>query len=258
MDLRLTGQRAIVTGASRGIGRAIARALLAEGVQVVIAARDADVLRAAAVDLAARTGGTVIPVVADTGSDDSVRALVARAVDELGGVDILINNAARPGGATGPGGVATLPTAAVAADFNVKVLGYLRTAQAVTPLFAAQGSGRIVNIGGLSARQVGLASASIRNVGVAALTKTLADELGPHGVTVNVVHPGLTSTDDYDGTVRLSPDRRAAAGAGTAIRRVVTADEVAAVVTFLASPLAGAVTGESLAAGGGAPGPIHY
>ncbi|MGF7235532.1 MAG: SDR family NAD(P)-dependent oxidoreductase [Frankia sp.] len=258
MDLQLRDRRAIVTGGSRGIGRAIARALLAEGAHVVIAARDADALKAAAAQLAAQTAGTVIPVLADTGSDESVRALVVRAVDELGGVDILVNNAARPGGAASPGGVTTLPTAAVAEDFNVKVLGYLRTAQAVTPHFVAQRWGRIINIGGLSARQVGLASASIRNIGVAALTKTLADELGPHGVTVNVVHPGLTRTDGYDGTMGLTDENRAAAAANTAIRRVVTADEVAAVVTFLASPLAVAITGESIAAGGGAPGPIHY
>ncbi len=84
---------------------------------------------------------------------------------------------------TGAGGVATLSTADVADDFNVKVLGYLRTAQAVIPHFAAHKWGRIINIGGLAARQVGIASGSIRNVGVAALTKTLADELGQHGVT---------------------------------------------------------------------------
>ncbi|OAA27465.1 dehydrogenase of unknown specificity, short-chain alcohol dehydrogenase like [Frankia sp. EI5c] len=258
MDLRLAGRRAIVTGGSRGIGRAIAHALLAEGVHVVIAARDAEVLKSAAADLTARTNGTVIPVVTDTGSDESVRALVARAVDELGGVDILVNNAARPGGATSPDGTAGLPTAAVAEDFNVKVLGYLRTSQAVAPHFIAQRWGRIVNIGGLSARQVGGVSASIRNIGVAALTKTLADELGPHGVTVNVVHPGLTSTDGYDGRFTLAPEILATAAERTAIRQVVTADELAAVVTFLASPLAVAVTGESIAAGGGTPGPIHY
>ncbi len=258
MDLHLAGRRAIVTGGSRGIGRAIAQALVAEGVQVVIAARDPDVLKAAAAELSAGPDATVIPVVADTGSDASVQALVESTVAELGGVDILVNNAARPGGAGGAGGVAGLSTADAAADFNVKVLGYLRTAQAVTPHFIAQGWGRIINIGGLAARQVGLVSGSIRNVGVAALTKTLADELGAHGVTVNVVHPGLTRTEEHGGTVVLSEEWLQAAAARISLGRAVTADEVAAVVTFLASPLAVAVTGESIAAGGGTPGPIHY
>ncbi|MCM3921886.1 SDR family oxidoreductase [Frankia sp. AiPs1] len=258
MDLQLAGRRAIVTGGSRGIGRAVAGALLAEGVQVVIAARDAEVLKAAAAELSAAGGATVLAIVTDTASDTSVQALVESTVAELGGVDILVNNAARPGGAGGPGGVGALSTADAAADFNVKVLGYLRTAQAVTPHFVAQGWGRIINIGGLAARQVGLASGSIRNVGVAALTKTLADELGPHGVTVNVVHPGLTLTADHGGSVVLSDEQIQAAAARICIGRAVTADEVAAVVTFLASPLAVAVTGESIAAGGGTLGPIHY
>ncbi|MCK9877117.1 SDR family oxidoreductase [Frankia sp. Ag45/Mut15] len=260
MDLQLAGRRAIVTGGSRGIGRAIARALLAEGVQVVIAARNAEALKATAAELTeGGVGRTVLPVVADAGDDASVRELVEQTVAALGGIDILVNNAAKPGGAgAGGGGTVALSTADAAADFNVKVLGYLRTAQAVTPYFTAQGWGRIINIGGLAARQVGLASGSIRNVGVAALTKTLADELGQHGVTVNVVHPGLTLTADDGGSVVLSDEQIQAAAARIALGRAVTADEVAALVTFLASPLSVAVTGESIAAGGGTLGPIHY
>ncbi len=232
MDLRLAGRRAIVTGGSHGIGRVITKALLAEGVRVVIAARDAERLKTAAAELAADPGGTVIPIVADTGSDEAVRVLVARTVDELGGVDILVNNAAQPGGAGSPGGVTTLSTAAAAEDFNVKVLGYLRTAQAVTPHFIEQGWGRIINIGGLAARQVGLASGSIRNVGVAALTKTLADELGPHGGNVTVVHPGATPTESLAALTAEDPQRFAAFTGTMSIGRIMTADEVAAVVTW--------------------------
>ncbi|MBL7494166.1 SDR family oxidoreductase [Frankia sp. AgB1.9] len=257
MDLGLTGRRAIVTGGSRGIGRAVAAALVAEGVQVVIAARGEERLKATAAELGA-DGGVVVPVVADTGSDDSVRELVARTVGELGGVDILVNNAARVGGVGTPGDVRALATADAAVDFNVKVLGYLRTAQEVIPHFVEQKWGRIVNVGGLAARQVGLVGGSIRNAGIVALTKTLADELGPHGVTVNAVHPGATRTDKHGGTVSLTEEQYAAFGGRVAIGRIVTADEVAAVVTFLVSPAAVAITGESIAAGGGAPGPIHY
>ncbi|MBL7502648.1 SDR family oxidoreductase [Frankia sp. CNm7] len=257
MDLGLAGRRAIVTGGSRGIGRAIAAALLAEGVQVVIAARGEDQLKVATAQLSV-DGGVVVPVVTDTGSDESVQNLVARTVSELGGVDILVNNAARVGGPGGPGGVRAVTTEDAAADFNVKVLGYLRAAQEVIPHLVAQKWGRIINVGGLAARQVGLVGGSIRNAGIVALTKTLADELGPHGITVNAVHPGATRTDQHDGTLSLTDEQYAALGGRVAIGRVVTADEVAAVVAFLASPVAAAVTGESIAAGGGTPGPIHY
>ncbi|HMO55299.1 MAG TPA: SDR family NAD(P)-dependent oxidoreductase, partial [Tepidiformaceae bacterium] len=97
MELELAGRRAIVTGGSRGIGKEVARQLLAEGVDVAIVARGEDALRSAAADLA-RLGGRVVPISADTGSDASVKAMVERAVAEFGGVDILVNSAAKPGG----------------------------------------------------------------------------------------------------------------------------------------------------------------
>ena len=114
--------------------------------------------------------------------------MVARVVDEFGGVDILVNAAATPN--RGGFGEETLE-----AEINVKVRGYLRCARAVAPLMAAQGWGRIVNISGLAARQTGSVVGSVRNVAVAAMTKNLADELGPSGINVTVVHPGLTITE---------------------------------------------------------------
>ena len=98
MDLELTGKKAIVTGGSVGIGKATARELAKEGVDVLICARRQDILEQTASELAAETGRKIIPVVADTTSTESVNAMVARAVEELGGVDILVNNAAAPGG----------------------------------------------------------------------------------------------------------------------------------------------------------------
>src|ERR1700722_6434195 len=98
MDLGLKGKRAIVTGGSRGIGKAIARQLAEEGADVVIAARNKEQLRATATEISAATGRRVIPAVADTRDRDAVDALVATAIAELGGVDILVNNAAVPGG----------------------------------------------------------------------------------------------------------------------------------------------------------------
>jgi NAD(P)-dependent dehydrogenase (short-subunit alcohol dehydrogenase family) len=130
----------------------------------------------------------------------------------------------------------------------------------------ARGWGRIINVSGLAARQTGSPFGSIRNVAVAAMTKNLADELGPHGINVTVVHPGMTVTERTPG---LLAERAEALGvtaeeaearivAGISIGRIVTAEEIADVVTFLASPRSVAVTGDAVSVGGGARGPIHY
>lgn len=265
MDLGLTGKRAIVTGGSRGIGKAVARTLAAEGCDVVIAARTPEPLEAAAAEIAAATGRRVVPIVADTGDESSIRSMVAEAVDALGGVDILVNSAAMPSGQSVPPPLAGITGDAFWADMNVKVLGYLRCAQAVAPAMAAQGWGRIVNISGLGARSTGVLIGSMRNVAVAAMTKNLADELGPSGINVVVVHPGLTRTEATPGVVaRIAASRGISEGEAEAslvrnsIRRLVDADEVADVVAFVASPRASSITGDAIACGGGQPGVIHY
>ncbi len=261
MDLQLAGARAIVTGGSRGIGMAVARGLRAEGARVAIVARHEERLRAAAAEL----GPEVLAVPADTTDDAAVRAMVEEVVGAWGGVDVLVNAAAQPAGGPVPA-LADLTDAEVQADFDTKVLGYLRCARAVAPHMTAQGRGRIVNISGLNARRTGSIAGGIRNVAVAALTANLADELGPSGVGVTVVHPGLVETER---TPRLVADRAAASGrteeqvradlaAGSSLRRLVTAEEVANVVVFLCSPLAVAVTGDAVGVGGGNRGAVHY
>lgn len=260
MDLQLVGRRALVTGGSRGIGKAVAAALIAEGATVTITARGREALERTAADLGAH------PVVADTGDDDSVRAMVARTVEEMGGVDILVNAAAVPGGQSPPPALAEITSAAFWADVNVKVLGYLRCAQAVAPGMVERGWGRIINVSGLAARTTGSTIGSIRNVAVAAMTKNLADELGPSGVNVTVVHPGLTRTEATPGVfealaaaqgIEVADVERRFAGR-TSIGRIVDAAEVATVITFLASPLSVAINGDAIACGGGSPGAIHY
>jgi NAD(P)-dependent dehydrogenase (short-subunit alcohol dehydrogenase family) len=265
MDLQLSGRRALVTGGSRGIGKAIARTLAEEGCDVAIAARDPDRLRAA-VDELATTGRRIIGLTVDTADDESVRSMVAAATQSLGGIDILVNNAARPGGQSAPPTLATLTRDDLFDDVEVKVMGYLRCAQAVAPQMIERGWGRIVNISGLAARTTGSLVGSIRNVAVAAMTKNLAEELGRHGITVTVVHPGLTRTEATPGVVAA----RAAAtgedpaavdarmGSGNIVGRWIEADEVAAVVAFLCRPRAAAITGDAVACGGGQRGAIHH
>jgi NAD(P)-dependent dehydrogenase (short-subunit alcohol dehydrogenase family) len=267
MDLQLQGKRALVTGGSRGIGKAIARVLAQEGCDLALLARNREPLEAAAHELAAESRRTVIGVVANTTSDEQITAAVAEAVRQLGGtIDILVNAAAEPAGFAAPPQLADIEAKWFHAEMDTKVMGYVRVARAVAPGMKANRWGRIVNISGLAARQTGNAVGSMRNVSVAALTKNLADELGPQGINVTVVHPGLTRTER---TAPLVSSRAAAQGvapqaieaqmaAGNSINHLIDAAEVADVVAFLCSPRSRAINGDAIAAGGGAPRSIHY
>src|SRR3984957_7648966 len=261
----LTGKRALVTGGSRGIGFAIASTLAAEGADISLLARDKDRLEAARQQWS--LGHRVVAFAADTTDDTAVRAAIERTADELGGgVDILVNAAAEPGGPDSPRSLAKLVDQDLLAAIDTKVLGYLRCARAVAPHMIASGWGRILNISGLAARTAGTPSGSIRNVAVAALTKNLADELGPSGINVTVVHPGMTVTERTPAVITAyaraqgitEAQAEATMAAGNSIRRIVTAAEVADVVAFLASPRSVAINGAAIAAGGGTPGAIHY
>jgi len=253
MDLQLTGKRAIVTGGSRGIGKAIARQLAEEGVDVVIAARGKAQLEATAAELAAATGRRIVPIAADMGDDASVAALVAAAIRALGGIDILVNDAAAPGGTVPSAKIDQVTAENLLFDVNVKVAGYLRAARAVAPHLVEKGWGRIINIGGGAARRTGNYIASIRNSAVSSLTKNLADELGPKGINVVAIHPGTTRAGQV-----IEPAFEARAKAAVSIGRIVEASEIADLVAFLASPKSVAINGETIAAGGGMIGPINY
>ncbi|WP_281689688.1 SDR family NAD(P)-dependent oxidoreductase [Pseudonocardia thermophila] len=250
MDLQLSGARAIVTGGSGAIGRAVARGLAAEGARVALVARDPKRLLAGADELR-RTGADVLAVPADTTDDAAVRAMADAVVAAWGGIDVLVNTAAQPATPTPPT-LEELTDAAVTVDFDTKVLGYLRCARAVAPHMRRQKSGRIVNVSGLNARRTGSISGTIRNVSVAALTANLADELGPDGIGVVVVHPGLVDTGRVPAAVAYQ------AAETTSVRRLVTVEEVADVVVFLCSPRAAGITGDAVTVAGGNRGAVHY
>ena len=259
MGLELEDKRAIVTGGGTGIGYAIALELAREGVRVAIAGRRQGVLDDAAKQITAETGRYVLAVAADTGDDASVRALVATVEREFGGLDILVNNAAEQPAQHGPS-YTDADDEWFLRQLNVKVLGYLRTIRAAAPLLKANGWGRIINISGTGSRQTVSVIGSVRNAAVTALTKNIADELGPHGINVTVVHPGATNTDKAAELRRsrtFSPAARDAL-ATNVIGRIVEPQEVAWVVAFLASPRSVAITGDGVVAGGGVPGFIYY
>ncbi len=266
MDLELAGKVALVSGGSRGIGKAIARQLALEGADVVIAARDETRLRATAAELAQESGCRIVPLTVDTGDDASVAALVAGAIMALGRIDILVNAAAQPGGQTAPPRLGEITDQLFWDDVNVKVLGYVRTAREVAPHMIGQGWGRIINISGLAARNTGSTIGSMRNVAVAALGKNLADELGPHGITVNTIHPGTTRTERMAGRVSQLAEAQGVDGAAierqlgatNAVGRLIDASEIAWVVAFLAPPKSIAINGDSIAVAGGERGHIYY
>jgi NAD(P)-dependent dehydrogenase (short-subunit alcohol dehydrogenase family) len=261
VDLQLGSKRALVTGGSRGIGLAVARTLLGEGARVAVAARDPRRLATVAEELG------VVTAEIETGDEGSVTAAVARVSEQLGGIDILVNCAAEPHGGKPP----IIPSQTTDQQFwdavNVKTVGYLRTARAVAPGMVERGWGRIVNVSGTAARSAGDFVATARNVGVAALSKNLADELGPHGVNVTVVHPGVTVTERTEDRVAelaeregipIAEARRRLTTGPTAIGRLPTAEEVAWVITFLASPRSVSMTGDPVVVSGGLLGPIFY
>jgi NAD(P)-dependent dehydrogenase (short-subunit alcohol dehydrogenase family) len=270
MELGLHGKHAIVTGGSKGIGKAIARELAREGVDLAIVARSREPLERAARELAAETGRRVVPLAADVTSREQVDRMVAEAAQRLGGLHILVNSGSPPGGtATGP--IETIVDKELLDDFDVKYMGALRCARAAIPYLKEQGWGRIINISGTNARNAGNLSGGARNTSLVHFTKTLAVQLGRYGITVNCIHPGVTRTER---TPSLLGARAAELGItpaeveqrdfapdsprGNAIGRMVDAAEIAYLTAFLASDKAWAVSGELVVATGGAGRAVYY
>jgi NAD(P)-dependent dehydrogenase (short-subunit alcohol dehydrogenase family) len=265
MDLQLKGKRAIVTGGSRGIGKAIARQLAREGCSVAICARTEGPLRETATELAEETGQRVLPIVCDTMDPASIKAFVAEAASGLGGIEIVVNSAARVGGA--PGNVEGVADEDVLRDFEEKVVGYMRVARAAVPHLKQAGWGRIVNISGGAGRSPGTAiSGGVRNAGVVVLTKSLANTLGPSGINVNAIYPGGTLTEATLEQRRQEAERQgisleqllAQQADRTLIKHLVTAEDIAAVAVFLCSPRAVGITGEAIAVNGGGSPDVHF
>jgi len=238
----LENKVALVTGAGRGIGMTIARRFAAEGAKVIVHYRSS---REAAEHLAAEIGGLALG--ADLSDPAATDAMVAEALAQYGRIDILVNNAASF--------AADLTFENVSwddfkAEFDGVVGATVNPTHAVLPSMKRQKSGKIINFVATllqrpAAEYVVHTTAKSALVG---LTRTLARDLGPHGITVNMVSPGMTLTD-YSQSLPETVKARVAAL--TPLRRLATAEDVASVVLFYASPLADFVTGANIAPDGG-------
>jgi NAD(P)-dependent dehydrogenase (short-subunit alcohol dehydrogenase family) len=229
---------ALVTGATSGIGREVARKLAADGFSVLVHGRDA-ARGAAVVDAIIADGGHAQFAAADLTDAAETERLAAEAAD----VDVLVNNA----GFSWFGPTADLAPATFDAMFAANVRSAYFLVAAIAPLMAKRGTGTIINLGSM-AGQIGLAGGaaySATKAALASLTRSWAAEFSPQGVRVNTVAPGPAYTD---GAV---PERTAALGGTTLLGRAAEASEIADVIAFLASPKAAYITGAVIAADGG-------
>lgn len=252
MELGLRGKVALVTGASRGIGRAIARQMAAEGARVVLVARDAMKLREVADEL----GCDCLCHAADLSTMEGVQDAVAAALALHGRIDILVNNA----GAIPAGDFLTMPDEAWMQAYALKLHGYIRMARAVFPLMRNSGGGRIVNVIGATARnpQPNYMAGGIANAGLVNFTKGLADLGAPHGILVTAVSPAATATERIEeqfiqiaaATGRSAAAVRAERLAAYPLGRMAAAEDIADAVLFLASARAGFVSGICLTVDG--------
>jgi 3-oxoacyl-[acyl-carrier protein] reductase len=255
MDLGLAGRAAVVTGGSKGLGRAIALELAAEGADVAICSRHAEEVAEAAEEIRS-TGRTVYAQAADVTDPEQVRDFVARSAETLRGVDILVNNAGR----AHPGNFETLTDDDWQADLDVKLFSMIRCTREVLPLMRARGGGRVINVNAIYGRAPDPAffATSVNRAACLSLTKTLAQQLAPDGILVNSVNIGFVLTPQWEQIrARRAPDlsmdefSERMARADVPLGRFGRPEEAAGIVAFLAGDRASYITGASIDVAGG-------
>jgi len=246
MDKPLTNKVAIVTGASRGIGRAIAIELARRGAAVVVNYNSKEAAAAEVVTLIKDAGGTAISVQADISDSAQASRLVRTTLNTFGQVDILVNNA----GITRDRLLMMMSEADWDEVIRINLKSVFNCCKAVARPMVRRRQGRIINISSVSgtAGQPGQTNYSASKAGIIGFTKSLAKELGQRGITVNAVAPGFITTDL---TADLPADLRQAAIDTTPVHRMGKPEEVAYAVAFLASDEAAFITGEVLTVDGG-------
>lgn len=240
MDLKLNGKKALVFGSSTGIGRAIAESLMAEKADVLVNSRDADRLNKTISELKAKGG-----VTADLTKAGDAEKATREAIEKLGGLDVLVINTGGPA----KGAFADITTEQWEKDFQNLWLSFVDAVKVALPVMKKQGYGRILVVTSLAAKEplpLLTTSNGLRS-GLAGLCKSLANEVAADGITVNLLLPGYTNTDRLK-DLKLSEEK---------VKQMVPAGrlgdpcELADLATFLASPKAGYITGQSIAIDGG-------
>lgn len=245
-DLR--GKVALITGASRGIGLALAEAYAAAGAKVIISSRKQEGLDLAAAQLQQK-GAEVLPIAAHTGSSEAVQSLIDRAVDRWGGIDILVNNAA-----TNPhfGHIMSAEESHWDKILDVNVKGYFRVVKACVPAMKARGGGKVINMASVAGKepQPMMGIYSVSKAAVIMLSEVLAVELAQDNIQVNSIAPGFVKTSFsralwqnetiYDMVVKANPQKRMA-----------EPDEIAGIALYLASSASDFTTGATFVIDGG-------
>jgi len=256
MDLGLDGKVVLVTGGSKGIGKAVARGLLQERAKVAICARTKSELDAAAAELA-KGGGEVFAVAGDLTREGEVQKIVEAVVTRFERIDVLINNAgAAPGGL-----LLDLTEDDWHRALELKFLGYVRCMKAVIPHMLRQGGGRIVNIvGNDGVKPIGVElTPSAANAADLAVTIALAEQYGRHNICINAINPGPVATERWDGLISgiarvrgiSVADAQKRAETSIPLGRICTPEEVANVAVFVASERASFMNGALITLDGG-------
>lgn len=242
----MAGRRALITGAARGLGEAMARAFLLQGASVAVADLDADACAITAKALADETGGVAVGIECDVAREESVQLLVERAAAELGGIDVWVNNA----------GILRNKSLAEAtlADFrdliDVHVQGSWLGIKHVAPVMRALGGGSIINMSSIGGKAglAGQTNYSTAKAGIIGLTKAAAKELAPDRIRVNAIMPGIIETGM---AALLAPEDLAARIADIPLGRMGDPAEIGSAAVFLASDMSSYVTGATLEVSGG-------
>lgn len=247
-NFSLAGKVALITGASRGIGAAIAQCYAAAGASVVLSSRKQEALDTVAAQIR-DAGGQVLAHATHIGSEDGIRTLVDRIENTFGGVDILVNNAA-----TNPhfGPLLTSQESHWDKTFDINVKGYFRLIRAAVPSMRRRGGGKVINMSSIAGKapQAGMGIYSITKASVIMLTEVLASELAPDNIQVNAIAPGFVKTK-FSEAIWNNPTLNAAVLNAIPQERMATPDELTGIALYLAAPASNFTTGATFVIDGG-------
>ena len=250
MSFDLTGRVAVVTGSTKGIGRAMAEGLAEAGASVVVSSRKQDLCDQVAAEIASTTGVQTFGLACHVGDWDAIPAFVDAVVERFGRIDVLVNNA---GISPSRAGVSDMTLVLWRKIFAVNLEGPLRMSQCVAPVMRDHGGGSIINIGSMAGYHAGSAVSAYGASKAALLniSRTMAQEWVGWGVRVNVLSPGPFASDMVEGAERNAPGFKDMIAGGTLMNRVAEPEEIVGPVLYLASDASSFVTGDDISASGG-------